>query len=659
MRDPQSVPTRRGHARIGLSRRLAPLALAAAVAAPPGLCGEEPRARELHRALTAQPRLAGTSGSLWGARTVARVLTAAGWQVEVETRQVLLSLPRRLALEAFEERGVRRAFLSRRWRFDPDAKPPGDLPPFNAWTASGEVRAPLVDVGRGLRADYERLAAAGVEVRGAIAFARYGGAYRGVKVSLAAEHGCVGVLLVNDPADDGAAKGPVWPAGPWKPAQEVQRGSILPLAAAPGDPSTPGWPSPRLGEQAERLAGEALRARLPRLLCLPVPWSLAGELRARLAPRVLEPGGEELPVGPGPLEVRLAIDAPIELRAIRNVIATLRGASEDFVLAGNHRDAWVRGGVDAGSGTVTLLRAAERLGERARAGWAPAATIRLAFWDAEESGLIGSTEWGEAHADELVRHLIAYVNCDAVVGGPQFHGASGTPGLRALLEEAASRVPSASGAGTLLEEWSRAADESGRRLDLPGSGSDHAVFLHHLGLPVLDIGFRGRPGGEYHTAFDDHPYVDRFRDPTWQAHETAGRLVAELLALAAERAAAAFDERAAARRYAALAREQTPWLGAERAGRLAAAFERLAAAAAGAPALGEGRLLRRLAAPEGLPGRPWFRNRLWAPGVESGYGAETFPTLRQAAGQGEEALEAELADLVGAIDALADERGAR
>ena len=599
-----------------------------------------PPARALSLELTSTPRLAGTTGSLVGARICARHLEAAGWEVELDERLVLLSLPRRLELAVFEP-GSNAALLRRVDRFDPDAIPPGDVPRFNAWSASGEVRAEVVAVGHGLRADYERLAADGIDPHGKIALCKYGRSYRGVKVELAEEHGCAGVLLYSDPAGDGDEKGEVWPRGPWKPAWEAQRGSISPMASAPGDPSTPGWASPPPGGSSRRLLGRELADALPRIPCLPIG--------AREARAMLERSG--------PVEVYLSIDQPRELRTIVNVIATLAGESETLVLAGSHRDAWVRGANDSGSGTVALIRAAQHLGERARSGWRPRSSIVIGLWDAEEFGLIGSTEWAEANEERLRRDARAYVNADAAVSGTRF-GASGAPGMLGILRAALEQLALDDSGDTVWEQWA-AGSEDGPRLGLPGSGSDFAVFLHHLSVPILDVGFRGNSGGQYHTAFDDFPVVDRYLDPGWRGHELAGLALAEILATLAQVPNAGFDSAEAAREMARRVRGEDEWLGEERAVRLARSLRDLAAAVEARRANratmdsgdGDPAFYRRLEG-TGLPGRPWYRNRLWAPGLETGYSSEFLPTLRAAAAVGEEALERELEDLVRAIEGL-------
>ncbi|MBL8862018.1 MAG: M28 family peptidase [Planctomycetes bacterium] len=613
----------------------------------------EPPSQAILRELCETTRLAGTHASLVGARQVARRLEAAGFQVEIVPRSVLLAYPRRAEF-AVHEPGAAEPLHERIASFDPDRVPTGDVPLYNAWSASGSVRGPVVDAGRGLRADFERLKAAGVELAGTIALCRYGGSYRGIKADLAARYGCAGVLLWSDPQGDGEARGPTWPAGPWKPGHDAQRGSISPIGRTPGDPSTPGWPSPRPGEPGRRLSAEELAEALPRIPCAPIGSDEARLLLAGLTPRAfVDPDGNvvEAPAGPGPREARIAIESPREVRTIHDVIATLPGASDEFVLAGGHRDAWVRGANDNGSGCVVLIRAAQELGARARAGWTPPRTLKLAFWDAEEFGLIGSTEWAEEQAELLRAKCVAYVNSDVAVSGTRFAGASGTPGMLGLLEPVLRRVIGSAGQ-PLWDEWLERSPAP--RLGLPGSGSDFAVFVHHLNIPYVEAGLSGSGGGYYHTAFDDVAVVERFVDPGYVGHELAARLHVELLSELLARGRDAYDGAEAARRLG----EEAHKLAAAHAGaplgavadELAAAFQATADALARAPGAGRG-FLRELECADGIPGRAWHRNVLWSPGLEDGYGAETFPTLR-AAGTDGAGLRAAAAPILDALAGL-------
>jgi len=588
---------------------------------------QSPRSRELLLELTSTTRLAGTSGSITGAKIVARHLEAAGWKVEFDEREVLLSLPRRVEVSVFTDAGDKDAFARRSASFDANAIPPIDVPLYSAWSASGVARGKVVDVGYGLRADFERLKAAKVEVRGAIALARYGKAYRGVKAQLAQEYGCAGVLLFSESSEDGGEHGPVWPQGPWKPDWDAQRGSILPLSNAPGDPSTPNGPSARPGEACERVDVEALRERLPQIPCAPIGVRDARTILSRMSS-----DAEGKPLGPGPVEVELDVDAPRELRRIVNVIARLAGETDDLVIAGSHRDAWVRGAHDSGSGCVALLRAAEHLGERAKQGWKPRATLQLSFWDAEEQGLIGSTEWGEANEALLREKCLAYVNSDASVSGLNF-SASGTPGLLGVVRGVAERARTADGTKSLWEDWVARAKDGQPGLGLPGAGSDDAVFAHHLCIPVLNVGFSGNSGGQYHTTFDDFGVVDRFLDPGFVGHEMLGAFTAELLADMASRPSAGFDVAEAAQAMAKVARSagEAGIVEGGSAENMATAFEACAETASKTTwsfATSAHRFYAQFEGETPLPNRAWFRNALWAPALENGYGVETLPYLR-------------------------------
>ncbi|MFT5690473.1 MAG: N-acetylated-alpha-linked acidic dipeptidase [Planctomycetota bacterium] len=615
---------------------------------------QEHPSRALSRALTSAPRLAGTPGSEAGTELVARTLEKAGFGVTLDRREVLLSYPRSLRIVGMEGGESGSILFETVNRFDPDAWPAEDIPLFHGWTASGQVEGPVVDTGRGLRADFEALVAEGVQLQGSIALARYGGAYRGVKAEMAQAFGCAGLLLFNDPSVDGPDRGETWPLGPWKPGWDAERGAILSIARVPGDPTTPGWASPAPGVEGRRLSLAETEARLPLIPSLPI-----GSTNARLLLETPE------------ARVTMEVDAPRVLRTITNVVGRLPGTGTGLVIAGNHRDSWVRGAQDAGSGTVSLLRCAQRLGQAFEQGWRPDSTIVLGFWDAEEYGLIGSTEWAEANSADLRSNAKVYINADAVVSGLRL-SVSGTPGLEALAERAMAKVPdSETPGGTLREQFltnrvsvlDTPEGEAAWSLGLAGSGSDYTVFLHHLGIPVLDLSFGGNRAGQYHTSFDDFETMDRWLDPTWEGHETAGLFLAQLLRIATE-TEDVFDDARAAQAMASQVRSagqqavlDVPWLGVKRAEQLALALDGLAATISASERTGTAP--RRLAfhpalqREAGLPQRPWYRNVLWAPGLETGYAAVTLPTLRLAALDGQAALEAELRVMTASVEALA------
>ena len=646
-------------------------------AAPP----PAPRIQRLLRELCSTARLAGTSGSIRAAEMVRRELLGAGFDVEWDERLVLLSLPRKTELAIFEGPEQNQPSVLRLRRFDGDAVPPGDVPPFHAYSQSARVTGPVVDCGHGLYEDFERLQAAGVELEGTIALCRYGRSYRGVKAAAAEAAGCLGVLMFTAPRASGAERGEVWPDGPWQPGWAVQRGSIAPLASFGGDPSTPGYPSGTPEQPGPRLDAESLARNLPSIVSLPI-----GADDAQVILEHLDRGG------PGPAQVTLEVDAPRTLRRIVNVIGHMRGTLPSFVLLGNHRDAWVRGAQDAGGGTVSLLEASLRLGAEVKQGRVLRSGVSVAFWDAEEAGLIGSSEWAEANAKNLSANLSAYINADGLVSGTNF-SASGSPGLEGILSDALARIPAPHGKNkdTLADLWLRRA-RGQVRFGLPGSGSDYSVFLHHLCLPVLDLSFSGSNGGQYHTVFDDVALIERFLDPGYVGHQLAASTLKALMEEFSAAGHLCLDQTRAAQDLAWHARMAADWLGETQAEHLAQALEALARAHETSwrrwaqrmdfkpeltpgpfgtwpdlraalnqhsPAL-RGDAIRHADRPslyqalrrnEGLPGREWYRNVFWAPDPSNGYGSHTWPSLRKVK-DNPEALAAELSSIKAAVQAL-------
>ncbi|MEZ6004917.1 MAG: M28 family peptidase [Planctomycetota bacterium] len=624
---------------------------------------DAPPSRALMHALCEQPRLAGTLTAGRATEFVAETLEAAGWQVIRDEREVLLSLPRRLSVNVVHPEQQGRQVLARLWTFDPDAIPAGDIPPFSAWSASGKVRGPLLDAGYGMREDFERLKAAGVDPRGSVALIRYGRCYRGLKVALAEEYGCAAVLLFSAPKDDGPGKGRTWPQGPWKPATSAQRGSIGDLSRAPGDPSTPGYPSPAPGSAVQggktRLSDFELAQALPKIPCLPIGSADAELLLGNLARRRMEQGdaGRTEAIGPGPLVATVEVQAPRELRKITNIIGRMQGTTGGAIMAGNHRDAWVRGAQDAGSGTVSLLRAAQILGEAQKGGWTPKDSIFVAFWDAEEFGLIGSTEWVESNEAVLSQALHLYINADALVSGMRL-SASGCPGLEGFLADTLDKMALPSEFQGTRPSW-RDSGGAPRALGLPGSGSDFASFLHHLGLPVLDLSFQGNSGGQYHTEFDDVAMLEKYLDPGYKGHELAAHTLAALLREGAMRGPGVLDEVRAAQEMARHAGEAKEWMGLRQAQGIQNALLSLADTIAAVRAsklpgvATPPQIYQSLLRSEGLPRKPWLRNALWSPDPATGYGSVTYPVMRiaiEAKSQG--ALDFEVSRLINEIQNL-------
>jgi N-acetylated-alpha-linked acidic dipeptidase len=402
------------------------------------------------------------------------------------------------------------------------------LPTYNAYSADGDVTGKLVYVNYGVPADYEALERRGIDVRGAIVIARYGGSWRGIKPKVAAEHGAIGCLIYSDPRDDGYFQGDVYPKGAWRNEQGAQRGSVADMPLFPGDPLTPGLAATK---DARRLALKNAPT-LTKIPVLPISWADALPLlRALDGPMAPPEWRGALPIsyhlGPGPATVRLKLEFHWELKPIRNVIARLAGSElpDQWVIRGNHHDAWVNGADDPTSGMVALMEEARVLGELARSGWRPRRTIIYAAWDAEEPGLLGSTEWVEHHADELRRKAVAYINTDS--NGRGFFSMSGSHTLERFINQVARDVTDPQTgvsvwqrlrARRLTEGGEEARRELSERADLRigalGSGSDYTPFLQHLGIAALNIGYGGEDGGgSYHSIYDSFDHYTRFADP--------------------------------------------------------------------------------------------------------------------------------------------------
>lgn len=600
------------------------------------------------RALTRSVHVAGTPEGKAVADTLAAWMRALGLQVETERFDAWLPHPRRVrvALTAPE-----RVELATREPYGDDGSP--FMQSWAAYGANGVAEAEVVYANYGLPADYRALERAGVDVRGRVVLARYGRSFRGVKVAEAEKRGAVGVLLFSDPSGDGYAAGDTLPAGPFRPSQAVQRGTVEYLWRYTGDPLTPGWPSL---PGVPRLAPEAAD-NLPRIPVVPLPY---GEARTILAAL----GGAEgpqgfrgaLPVeyrtGPGPARVRLESEQEFRARPIYNVIARIPGRTDAEVILGNHHDAWLRGGADPHSGTSVLVEVARGLAELWREGWTPRRGVTLAFWDAEEFGAVGSTEWVEAHVERLRRDAVAYFNVDMLTAGTL--DVSGSPSLRDLVAEAAEAVPDPVTGRPLAEGW-RARRRTGPPVlgDL-GAGSDWTAFFHWAGVPSLQWTMNGRGTyAVYHSVLDDFAYAGTRADSAFlHAPAMAGVMGVAALRLAeadalpfryahyADRVEAYLDALPGAPEaaWAAPLRAATAEL--REAGRALDAAQARALAAGDTAALA--RMDRALPAAErallderGMPGRPWYRHTVYAPGADTGYDPVALPEVVEALASGD------------------------
>ncbi|MGE0441575.1 MAG: M28 family peptidase [Gemmatimonadales bacterium] len=499
-----------------------------------------------HAAITGEPHRAGTPASLAVADRIAARLRAAGLDVSVHDYQAWLSAPGPTTVEMTAPTRRPLALAEPALSGDSIAGDPQVGPAFIAYSGAGSVEAPLVYVNYGLPDDYDRLAAAGVEVRGRIAVARYGKSHRAVKVHTAQERGVAAVILYSDPADDGAARGPVWPDGYWREEHLIQRGNAKLSWFWHGDPLTPGVPATT---DAARL-DPATAPTLPRIPVVAVAAAEARPLLQALGGAAVPAGfqgGLPFPyhAGPGPARVRLSVANRDGLAPIRNVIALIPGTDDpdELVLFGAHHDAWTFGGVDPGTGAAALMETARALGALARTGWRPRRTIGFAFWDAEEYGLVGSTEY----AEEIKgggRTVAVYVNTDMYMVGRFDPG--GVPSLRDFVVELAGDL--ADQDGTVLDGWRESAWRRGpaeRRtqprpagwspdLKALGSGADFVPFQDHLGAATLSLEFIGANGygfGTYHSSADHRAYAERVADPGFRQ----GAVLARLLGTAALR----------------------------------------------------------------------------------------------------------------------------
>ena len=478
--------------------------------------------------LSARPHHVGSPYDKQNAEWILAQYQKYGWDAHIETFRVLFPTPK---LRLLEMPGYRAKLTEAAIAGDPTSGQQAEqLPTYNAYSPDGDVSAPVVYVNYGVVEDYEELALHGISVKGAIVIARYGHSWRGIKPKLAAEHGALGCIIYSDPADDGYSVDAVFPAGPMRPAQGVQRGSVLDAPLYPGDPLTPGVGATA---DAKRLKREDAPS-LPKIPVLPISYEDAKPILASLqGPAVPQSWRGGLPltyrIGPSRAKLHLKLAFNWDLKPVYDVVATLRGAEEPdvWILRANHHDAWVNGAEDPLSGQVALLEEARALGELAAGGWKPKRTIMYFSWDGEEPMLLGSTEWAETHAEELKAHAAIYINSDTNVRG--YLAAAGSHSLEPLVNEVArsiidpeTKVSVAQRAralalvrGSALERR-EAGSRRDLRIDALGSGSDYSAFLDHLGIASLDVSYQGEDDqGIYHSIYDDFYWYTHFADTTF------------------------------------------------------------------------------------------------------------------------------------------------
>jgi N-acetylated-alpha-linked acidic dipeptidase len=623
------------------------------------------------RHLTSEPHMAGTEASHRVAEWLRDQYRIFGFDTEIVTYHAWLPLPREVKLELTAPQTKTLNSPEQAFEEDPDTYDKRAVVGFNTYSPSGDVTAPVVFVNYGMQQDYRELDSLGVSVEGKIVIARYGQGFRGVKAKLAEEHKAAALIIYSDPGDDGYMAGDTFPKGPWRPMSGIQRGSILYTQIYPGDP---------LGSDGSSVRDESHVSpkdspTLSRIPTMPINAKDAAVILSSLGGKHVPRGWQGgLPftyhVGPGDVRAHMKIVMDYQQRPIYDVIAKLHGTDDNqWVILGNHHDAWVFGAADPGSGTASMLEAARALGQLAQSGWTPRRTLVMCEWDAEEPGLIGSTEWVMANLAELQAKAIAYINTDVGVTGPNFSAAS-TPSLKEFVRDATRQVQNPTTKTSVYDSWRgsipRAGDEepgTARRspkidasgeapIGALGAGSDFSPFLDYAGIPSADIGFGG-DYGVYHSLYDDFYWMKHFGDPTFAYHAALARILGTLALRLDEADILPFDysayalEIARAQDNLASRASQQPAEAealkpvADASAQLTAAASRasLSLSAVGsapiAPAkVGEinhelASVEQSLLAPEGLTGRPWFKHTIFAPGSYTGYAAEVMPGISE------------------------------
>ena len=616
------------------------------------------RSRRKLRYLTEEPHLAGTENSRKVAEYLRSEFESYGLQVQVYEYQVYLPHPLEVHVELVSPTQHLAVSKESGWEWDKDSYETEIVPGYNAYSPDGDVTAELVYVNRGLPEDYRILSELGVSVEGKICIARYGGSYRGVKAKVAGDNGAVALILYSDPKDDGYVRGDVYPRGPWRSADAIQRGTVKYIFQHASDPLTPGWAATK---DAERIS-IAEATDLPKIPVVPIAYRDAAPfLKALAGANVPSEWQGGLPfayhIGPGPAKARVKVRCEHSTRPIYNVIAKLIGTEypDEWVILGNHHDAWVYGAADPGSGTTSLLEVAEALGELAEEGIRPKRTIVFASWDAEEFGILGSTEWVEELKTELQRKTVAYLNVDIAATGARFY-VSATPSLRELIRDVTENVIDPRTLKPVYENWRTTQDREIPQIGNLGSGSDHSPFVGHAGIAAVSMGFGGAYG-VYHAMQDNFYWMEHFGDPTFLYQVTMSKIWGTLALQLANADILPFDyetyatdlmvpvkllqnsgsEIKIAKEVKVLDELLTEWQ--QAAGLLNRELTRYLDSGNFSEISEINRRLyqleRRLIDEAGLPLRPWFKHLIYAPGLNTGYAAVVFPGVLDAIEQGD------------------------
>ncbi len=638
--------------------------------------------------MTAEPHHTGSPYQIKLADYVADAFKGLGIDSTKYEYSVLLPWPGRRRIDVVAPDMFKLQIEEEKIRGDQWADKPGILPAYNAYSPSGDVTGEIVYVNFGIPADYETLAKLGIDVKGKIVLARYGGSWRGIKPKVAAEHGAIACIIYSDPHEDGYFQGDVYPDGPFRGWGMIQRGSVMDMPRYPGDPSTPGRPSK---PGIERLAMDKIETFAP-IPVQPMSYRDGIELLKRLkGPVAPEAWRGSLPItyriGPGPAKVHMSLQMDYGQRRLINVVGRITGsvAPDEWIIMGSHRDAWVYGASDSVSGHVSMMAVARAMSRMVSSGWRPRRSVLFISWDGEEQGLLGSTEWVEDLAIELHAKAAVYVNRDAGAGGVNFSG-SAVHSLTPFLHELAQSILPEGAAKTLYESWlERLREQSPARDGQPivtappvgalGSGSDYTAFLDHIGVASLDMGLNGRGGdGSYHSTYDNPTWFKKYIDPQFKYSVLASQVTGVALLRLADAEVLPFDYEAYGGQILDYVREiEQQAQKAPAAGAKTVDFEGLSAAAqafanAGAELRMRGEAMldsgqpspaaladinrrlmmaeRDLIEPAGLPDRPWYRHVIYAPGLYTGYGVKTIPGVREAVDAGNYTRAGEQAQIV-------------
>jgi N-acetylated-alpha-linked acidic dipeptidase len=505
--------------------------------------------RDYMQRLSARPHHVGSPYDKDNAEWMLAKFKEWGLAANIETFEVLFPTPKERLVELLEPTKFTARLQEPALAVDPTSNQQAEqLPTYNAYSADGDVIAPLVYVNYGIPDDYEKLDRMGVSVKGAIVIARYGNSWRGIKPKVAAEHGAVGCLIYSDPADDGYVQGDVFPLGGWRPRDGVQRGSVADMPLYPGDPLTPGVGATKDAKRLELKDAKTL-TKIP---VLPISYADAQPLLAALKGEVAPEGwrgslAQTYHVGPGPAIVHLKLQSNWDVKPVYDVIVKIPGStsSDEWIVRGNHHDAWVNGAEDPVSGTAVLMEEARGLAALLKQGWKPKRTIIYCVWDGEEPGLLGSTEWGETHTEELRQHAVAYINSDGNDRGYLTMGGSHTleafiNGVAHDIQDPEKKIPvwtrdqlRAIADAKSPEDRKDVRDRADLRIDALGSGSDWTVFLDHLGIATLNLSYGDEDGGGiYHSIYDDFYWYTHFSDTDFSygraLSQTAGTAVMRL-----------------------------------------------------------------------------------------------------------------------------------